>query len=195
MIPARQILSVFLPNGQCVPLTARSSSIFMSKVIVLKKSSFREFKLEQGAFRFQTVPLKAKKHRPVAFAVTCGPPGSTGPLLTASPAPHQSCPTRAAPANRTELGAQDALGHAQQKAAVQSPSYWTMATQHRHAEFSSLGSTEGSLEASVGQCPALVTSSGAAGHGSCPRRSGNKLLGVPSDVGSGHEEHDTGRFL
>lgn len=79
----------------------------------------QRIKLEQGAFRFQTVPLKAEKHRPMAFAVTCSPPRSTGPLLTASPAPHQSCPTRAAPAHRTELGAQDALGHAQQKAAVQ----------------------------------------------------------------------------
>lgn len=153
----------------------------------------QRIKLEQGAFRFQTVPLKAEKHRPMAFAVTCGPPRSTGPLLTASPAAHQSYRTRAAPANRTELRAQDALGRAQQKAAVQSSCYWTPATQHRHTEFSSLGSTEGNLEASVGQCPALGTTSGAAGHGSCPRRSGDKLLEVPSDVGPGHVERDTGR--
>lgn len=63
----------------------------------------QKIKLEQGAFKFQTVPLKAEKHRSMAFAVTCGPPRSTGLLVTASPTPHQSYPTRAAPANRTEL--------------------------------------------------------------------------------------------
>lgn len=94
----------------------------------------QRIKLELGAFRFQTVPLKAEKHRPLAFAVTCGPPRSTGPLVTASPAPHQSYPTRTAPANRTELRAQDVLGHAQQKAAVQSSSCWTLATQQSHTE-------------------------------------------------------------
>lgn len=130
--------------------------------------NFEEFQLQRiksewGACRFQTVPLKAEKHRPVSFAVTCGPPRSTSLLVTASPAPHQSYPT-----SRTELRVQHILGHAQQKAAVQSSSCWTLATQHRYRESSSLGSTEGSLEASVGQCPALVTTSGAAEHGSCP---------------------------
>lgn len=155
----------------------------------------QRIKLEWGAFRFQTVPLKAEKHRPLAFAVTCGPPRSTGPLVTASPAPHQSYPTRTAPANRTELRAQDVLGMLSRKQQYSHllAEHWPPSTGTQRVQL--LGAHRGSLEASVGQCPALMTTSGATGHGSCPRRSGNKLLEVPSDVGSGNMERDTGGFL
>lgn len=151
----------------------------------------QRIKLEWGAFRFQTVPLGAEKHSPMECEITPWSSQKHRPLSDCSSSPSSLIPNKGCTCKQDWTWSSGCSGTGSvESSSCRGGTVVLLVAASRPAqanrEASSLGSMEGRLEASMGRCPVPATSSGTAGHGSRPQRSGNKLLKVPNDTGSGH---------